>query len=303
MEISFKGVEYKSLAEMARKNTQDSEFIWALKEAGKSVLEGAVDTFFKTDREVADARETVQDLKDLEAAMKACYDNAKSIQDKAIEQKKQELADPKNCYISEKWTETPKVEMTDSGFEYCGDKRIETLKGVVTFINDLHNTIPLYTCVAMVPGPMSVSVKSFAKEIMSGSYRDTGRTESSSTSSAIGGSLLLLGGGVKSMNSKSITQNDAVGSVSYQKTSTDERVMPAIMDLTSRLDEMKLNEKPDALLAADFKITGTLAKEKKGWFRLGAKTVPATASDRNCGQVIAEHIWLPETGVSSYAGN
>lgn len=314
MELTFKGVQYKSLAEMTRKNPQDDEFCSALQETGKNILDNAVDVFFKPDREIYEAKKAVEDMKDLEFAMKSCYENARKNQDEAINATKDEMKKPESFKY-----DLGKVEIHPYGIDYfdykgrilassnqkivCSsdldqdDLRDKALNGIGSFINDLHTVLPLYTCVAMVPGPMSLSVKNFAKEILEGSINDKSRAQSSSQSQGLKGSLLLLGGAVNAASSESYSQNDVEGKLSYQKTTTDERVMPALMDLRSRLDEMKMKETLDYTLITRYDIKGEVVLKgtfgKKGPYCGGAhKDVKSN--------IKTEHIWLPETGSSSF---
>ena len=78
MELNYGSNTYRSLTEFAGQSVQNREFARTMGEKGGEIIDKAIDTFFKADRELVDARTSINELKDLEKAMKACMDKVKA---------------------------------------------------------------------------------------------------------------------------------------------------------------------------------------------------------------------------------
>lgn len=102
----------------------------------------------------------------------------------------------------------------------------------------LEQVAPLYACVAMVPGEMSSTVKNHAKEVFEA--QQSARSSSSIQGSELKGSLLTLGMSETTVEGSS--HSESQGSMKYETTTTDERIMPKLHRLRVKLDQMQISE-------------------------------------------------------------
>ena len=291
MKVTHKGVNYKSLAEMAGKVRHDKDFLGTFREKGVGILDNAVDVFFKSDREVEDARMAIEDLKDLERAMKACKvktdKTRESNQGKArekmgvIKETGEGLRGPEEEKLNNVESFSKRGHIIKDGRRVYGEEKVKGLsrggwlsvkpdgmKGVLNFIKDLHEVLPLYTCVTMVPGPMSVTVKNFAKETMKMKSKETGHSESHSASSGTAVGLLPLGAAVYDSASSDISEINKSSNMFFQKVTTDERIIPTLMDLRTRMEEMETKDSTTGEILAESRAMEyeTVLRKKKGLF-------------------------------------
>jgi len=313
MQVNYNNNTYKSLTEMAKKSPQDRKFMESFREKSIGILDNAVDVFFKSDREESEGRVAINDLMDLESAMRACAEWArkKTAENKGIIEKK---AEDNNYQLEKGKTEIVENQeikghygnvKLERGKIVTGDEKVmyslpyqsdlDKMEGIEKFINDLHQVLPLYTCVAMVPGPISVTVKNMAQETLKSS-------EASSSYSYEESQTLFSSSASRSISSSS---SETTG----EKKSADERVIPGLMDLKARLEEMEVVKGKEGNLFARSDVENFQTIERRTFPVFGKKvdvdiSVYKGQQDRPLEKAEYEpaHVWLPGDGTGTLRG-
>ncbi|MBI3929029.1 MAG: hypothetical protein HY319_26030 [Armatimonadetes bacterium] len=246
---------FASLAEMARKAPLDEVFSQTLKEKGIEVLDQALDTFYDPARDVRQARTAVKDLEDLEDAFKALTQRP----EKAFLEDEKRLEElRRNAHLepaSEHKTESGRVIEAPEEIQGGFVTRSHEPDHLDQFIKDLHHVSPLYQMVAMIPGPMSLTVKDFAREVLVATHQSLSAAAQESDSTSRAFSLLLLGGQSSSHDASAVAASSSEGQVQAEKISIDERVVPVLRDLKDRLKELALRPAVQTELTASRWIT------------------------------------------------
>jgi hypothetical protein len=236
------------------------EFKEALAKDGTAILDNALDTFFKVDREVSDGRNALDGLSELKRALHTRIERDKDETTTNLQNARTRLErlesgqDPEYALRD---AEIEKLQNIEPRFGRQYDNRKYLNKGLIgsgelrweresakvvkptdlppngmsRFVKDLVGVQALFAAVAMVPGPMSASVKSVVKQTLTRESRYSSRESHEESASAVG--LLPLG----LYGSQSSGQSTASGHSSTRaETSTvDERVVPVLLDLKERL--------------------------------------------------------------------
>jgi hypothetical protein len=228
-----------SILEYCKATPVSPQFVETLKGKANEVLENAVETFFKPDREPEEGARAYNDLCDLQSGLR-------SLMKDAVLSRRQNLKEARR--------DAKKLDSSPHRVAVHAPK--DTNTGLSKIVKDLHQMLPVYACVALPPGPLSASLKNTAKEFFDYAHQAQAKSESSHSSeaSAIGASAAasfattLFGGSQSSGESifrsraSSQGQSYATGSESASAsggTSTaDERVMPMLHDLRYRVSEM-----------------------------------------------------------------
>lgn len=307
-------VNSKALLIAAREGSAEN-FAQALRETGTAVLGNAVETFCKMDREGEQGAMAVEQLKDLKNAI------ISHLKAQETELKKNETnASSLKREVSEGTHPTHKLrparteELTNAlagdGLTYQYLRRsdekesavlhlpqVDDMSGLKQFLADLTGVQGLFTAAVMLPGPLALSVKTFAKEI--------GNSQFSSSASASGSSFSK--GFIRRSASEHQESSQTQGSSQYEKVTIDERVVPVLTELQDRLQQASVLPPSRGYLSADYHRAEYAGRES--FFTITHDTsVFRTYSDSNRLQrkleefaFQPERVRLPKTSISDFA--
>lgn len=311
-------VNSSQLLKVAREGSAQ-EFAHALRETGQAILANSIETFCQMDRESQQGLASVQQLKDLKNSIIASLE--RDTQGRAANLAAGENlreATAQGTHPQHK-LEGTKVEVVNNvaSLAYKGGTVYETLqrtfkpesavlhnptvdemKGVKAFLADLNSVMGLYTAAVMIPGPLALSVKNFAKEVADGHF------QASSTASGVSASRGFL----RRSSSAFSEVSEAEGTQHYEKTTVDERVVPVLTELQDRLAQVSVVPASEASLSADRHFEEH--QGKKNWIlpgmnfenRISHSYYESERLRRPLEKVPfqPEHIRLPETSISDF---
>lgn len=299
------------LSKLARESASfGREFTDTLRSEGLKTLKAAEDILVLNHSADFDSGlEVVESLRDLRSSLMVVYDRvedggqanlkeAKAYKeslrpgDGVLREAEQVPQPPKDGYDSVvKHLRSEKTKLNVPSGRAAG------LAGLGAFIKDLTGVIGVSAAAAALPpGPMSVSVGSFAKEQAS----SQSQSRFSGRSSGYRESLLSHGGHSSSISGSSESNSD------YSKVSTDERILGVIDDLKLRLEQMGTHDATKMELTATrgWEVTGH--KDRKFWFdkdqvlsNSGYKR-PSESRVLEEREYHMEHPKLPLTGIIDY---
>lgn len=321
------------LIKLAREGGAE-DFAIALREEGTSVMDRALETFFKMDREAEDAQAAIAGMQDLKKSLMTYIDRdaqelelnrkaASSLQERIVSGEEPALklaaaevqtlrnAEPiwGVCSSENHLLKDGRIEDGERRLTQETPHRIETgvssLSGLKRFLRDLSSVQGLYAAVAMVPGPLSASVKSVAKELMTAKADFSASSQSSEVHGGVG--LLPLG----AFRGRTSGASNAQGSASaeFERSTVDERVVPVLMDLRDRLEQAEVEDGGKGKIMA--KRTGVeFARETRKRLFRAPKVETKKISYRSDNslpsrrvtdyELQSDRVRLPLTGVSDF---
>lgn len=342
--------QYSSLKDFAaHAPRQDKAFAEQLGTAGQQIVDTAIRTYRDGNRTPEQADRSVADLTDLERAMKALID--RTISERAANNAAltARIADanangvtrgelkPGSTEDLHNTTQmsVPGYSAIGSGYWSGSPAQIEkgtrtwtaevvsgsmpaddAMAGIRKFIKDLHDVSGLYAAAVSVPGPATLTVANFAREEASASVHQSSSASVSGSSQSHGNVLLGLlasGGGSSQMSGSSASRTD--GQYTYDRTSTDERLIPQMRDLADRLDQIAVVPAAPAQMTAKQGVSETRVVTEHHVFKTTERTEPlhfvrggGSGDDvayvsRSFGTMPGEpeHVSVPLTGVSNYS--
>lgn len=316
------------LVRVAREGTAE-QYVATLKETGSAVLGNALEVFSKMDRETEEGRISVDQLKDLKNSLIAHIDrNQKATQANEVQLKADVQAVNAGSHPSVKLAGAKTEELTNEasqlkkgGPAYANLKRevsaqealvnapeVDAMSGAKKFLADLTAVQGIFAAAALVPGPLSLTVKNVAKELYSSQSQTSGSVSGSSQASGAGVSLLALGAGGFSSESNFSGQVNSQSGARYEKVTLDERIIPVLGELQDRLSQATVVPATQGIIEGRHNVTET--EGKSGIFGgMKFKTEIATTVsyyDHRIKTTLASqefqpaHVRLPETSISDY---
>lgn len=247
-------IDSKCLIQVAREGNA-GQFAKTLEETGTAVLSNAIETFCKVDRETTQGEESVRQLSDLKSAIalairrndETTKANRASASQRAFQinqgevpqypLKKASVVDLHNAKSDLKCGreyELLRREFSAEAATVHAPKPSE-LSGLQQFLVDLNSIQGLYTAAVMVPGPLSLTVKNFARETADSQAKSFSHFTSDASSDRLFGS-----GQATAQGSSESSQSSH-----YEKTTVDERVIPMLSELRERLAQASVvSEQP-----------------------------------------------------------
>lgn len=305
-----------NLTELARKARKfDTEFTETLREEGTRNLNAAEDLLVVNHTtDVESGMAVVTELRDLRSSLMTVYD--RSIKDSKANLFQAEeyagkldteggLKEPESKKLDQHRrlnsfdTVTREYEAETAGVE-VREHEPRGLTGIGKFIQDLTQVISVATAAAALPpGPMAVSVGSFAREDSSSSAdsRFSGRLD--------GGSWGLLSGGHIEGSVSGTSHSES----NYKKVSTDERMLAMIDDLRLRLDQMGVHDEVPLEVRGERHFKDIGFKDRK----IFSDRIEVVGSSRNYRGTpefrtleerphIVSHPKIPNSGMENYRG-
>ncbi len=345
------GSSYSSLKDFAVRAPINQEYADTLREQGQHVIQDALDIYANPERSIEQGRAAGERLTDLERAMKAVVDrntdgiahNEQLIGAKVGRFNNHEVVDGKSLQgpAQEPVENSPQTQVPGyntynvqvaKGRRVWGAEKAaaanpakDAMEGVRAFIRDLHNVAGLYAAAVAIPGPAAVSVATFAREHADGQAQSSGTSTFSGASSSHSEKLLgLLGSSDAGSRMSGASVSSSSSGFSYDKTATDERIVPVMRDLVERLDQARISPatqstiqglRPLQEFRTDFKTTttGFLHKEthqvengetQLTWIPIsgggyGSREVqfPRALSQE---EYQPARLYVPQTGISNY---
>jgi hypothetical protein len=236
---------YSSLNEMMRKAPLTQETVSEFRDRALQAVDHAVDIFFQPDREVADGKKAYDQLSDVERALRSYQGRF----ERESQQVNQELQAKMGAIAVKDFRGS--VGKTDSllpdgkplevGFREVNSsyprmsqemRDIRPEQGRVgALIAKMSEVLPLYGSVAMVPGPLAVSLKDHLKESLQ--WKNEGSSAQFSSAEEEAYRLLTLSAAKKEVRSSASSSSREEGRM---ETSTiDERVMPGLHEIRTSL--------------------------------------------------------------------
>ena len=275
--------QYLTLNDMMRKVPLNAETVAEFRDKALQAVDHAIDTFFKPEREVAEGKQAYDQLSDVERALRFCQGRfqgeSKKVQTDFEAERAKLTADSFKGDVGQ----TPSVlpggkpltqgyrEITYSQNRVSGQTNIqEEQRHVGNVIQKMSELLPLYASVAMVPGPLSVSLKDHLKQSLQWSTKSDSQTKSSMQEESY--RLFTLSAGKKVISSSSSSHGENKGK--EETVTVDERVMPGLHEIRSAIT--RLGFTPGEI--GEFSAHQTVAEYEKstvtqGWFVKSEKTV------------------------------
>ncbi len=202
------------------------------------VVDNAIDVFFEPEREVADGKAAYDQLTDLQRALQA-YTTRITREQKGLHEAfyaaATEAAGQGHPYGEFEVGETPSLvpdgKPLKNGFRLVSSARAERVRAPEMNMEQygelaqrMSSVLPLYGSVAMVPGPLAVSLKDHLKETLQWSSSSQASSQSSAEQETF--RLLTLSAGKKRVSSSGSSSSSEKGELS--RTTADERIMPGL---------------------------------------------------------------------------
>jgi hypothetical protein len=232
------------------KTATAEEMCTALQEDGVAILDNALSVFCDPDRTIQSGQGAVDDLIDLKRSLAQAQRTNEMRVDSAEENLKarmESIQQGKDPEVSLRGASVEKLQHARPDWvpekQFVGVRRVwseeklEESDGVNRasfsdhhkFIRDLAAIQGLYAAVAMIPGPISASVKTVPKESLTAGTSSQAELSSS-------GSSLAMGIPFVSMSKESTTfRHNAEGNLETTRSTVDEKVIPRLLELKERL--------------------------------------------------------------------
>ena len=235
---------YSNLNEMVRKAPMNAETIAQFRDRALQAVDQAIDTFFQPDREVADGKKAYDELSDVERALRSyqsrfqreSQEAEKNVSAEAAKLKGENFEGPVGATSSMLPDGKPlqdgfrRVSSYSPNVSRLSDLSEET-QSMKALIAQMSEVLPLYGSVAMVPGPLAVSLKDHLKQSLQ--WKTESNSFSSSSAEEEAYRLVTLSAGKKSIQSRSSSSRQEEGRL--ETTTIDERVMPGLHDIRASL--------------------------------------------------------------------
>lgn len=274
--------QFKSLVEFARKAPMDENYTKTIRDSALGAVDQAIDTFFQSDREVSVGEKAYNDLTDVQLAFKTIKSRTRG-QMKANASEAEFTADIIALPHKTTVDKTGETDRSRYGRDFiAGIETTQYTKAVVApprapsfqphddMSKLMDQVLPLYASVAMVPGPLSVSMKDQIQTLVEFGGNSQARGSSSQSSEALG----LMGYSQSSSSSSFRASSRHSGFA--QSMTVDERVMPQLQKMKRLIKGLATTEPVDANIVAKGQITnqGQLRRtESTGFLGLSSKEV------------------------------
>lgn len=226
------------LTDMMRKAPLNRQTVEQYRNQALQVVDNAIDVFFKPEREVAEGKAAYDQLTDLERSLRAYTQRVGGESRGMVEafhtaQREKGKLKPSQGEVGATASLLPEGRALKNGFRevgYAGPTHEplpsldRPLDAVTHLAHQMNSVLPLYGSVAMVPGPLSVSLKDHLKETLQWSAQ--GQSSSQSHAETETFRLLTLSAGKKRVSSSSVASSSEKGQATT--TTADERVMPGL---------------------------------------------------------------------------
>lgn len=238
---------YSSLTDMARNAPMTRETVNQFRDRALQTVDGAIDTFFHPEREVKEGKEAYDKLTDLERALRVyggrysdeCKDlysqfsSAVTAAGGHQEGSRKQVGATASMLPDGKALNNGYREVSvDIGLGYnnLSSVRHDTnpeLARLQAITQKMSDVLPLFGSVAMVPGPLSASLKDTIKQSLQWSAQSTTVSQASVEKETL--RLLTLGYGQS--KSTSVGSSSVKSEGKAESMTADERVMPGLHDI------------------------------------------------------------------------
>lgn len=236
-----------SLTSLIKTMPMDEEHVLAFRGRAMQALDLAVDVFFKPEREVAEGKKAYDQLTDVESALRAYQGRLRRDVGATADRLKEEGPDWKAPEARTELVDNqPSVlpdgkpigrgqrnyfagqvlrpELTDVAYE-----QKEKLANALVKMGEV---LPLYASVAMVPGPLSVSLKDHLHQSRQWNSQSQASSHRDFQEESV--RLLTLSAGRKTVRESSASSSEGAGQ--SESVTVDERVMSGLQAIRGTLD-------------------------------------------------------------------
>lgn len=292
---------YSSLTEMARKAPMTPQTVQQFRNAALQTVDHAIDVFFKPEREVAEGKSAYDAMTDLERSLRA-YSNRlqgettvlnqqfdEKIKELTVETKKEEHVQGESLLPDGKPLKDG-TRTTTPAYNYNrGEGKVDVeVSHIKNLVEKMGSVLPLYGSVAMVPGPLSVSLKDHIKETMK--YSLQGHAESRSTMEQESFRLLTLSAGKKQVTT--VNRSDVNAGAKSETTTIDERVMPGMHDIRTAIAGLGFSKAQDQKYSVRQEVVECDRRQETQGMLWWKKEV-TVLDPVNRGQAVAYEVSLP----------
>jgi hypothetical protein len=261
---------FSNLNEMMRKAPLDAPTVSKFRNQALLAVDQAIDTFFKPEREVAEGKEAYDQLSDVERALRSYQSRFQNESKQVLANSRDQvnkLSDQSKSFrgdVGETASLLPEGKSLKNGFRQVSPGYLRAPEppstayeqaDIGSIVKEMSQVLPLYASVAMVPGPLSVSLKDHIKQSLQWSTRSSSQSQSNMQEEAF--RLLTLSASKKTVHSASGSQSQSQGKA--ETTTADERVLPGLHAIRSAIT--KLGYAPE--IKAKFKQTTSVTEWEK----------------------------------------
>lgn len=227
-----------TLTETMRRAPLNQKTVELFRNQALKVVDNAIDVFFEPEREVADGKAAYDQLTDLQRSLQAYTTRITGEQEKlhqafyaATKEAAGQGHEPGRFDVGEAPSLVPDGKPLKDGYREVWDVRTDRVRPLEMNMEQygelaqkMSSVLPLYGSVAMVPGPLAVSLKDHLKETLQWSSSSQASSQSSAEQETF--RLLTLSAGKKQVRSSGSSSASEKGEMS--RTTADERIMPGL---------------------------------------------------------------------------
>lgn len=240
---------YANLNEMMRKAPLNAETVKQFRNEALLAVDQAIDIFFKPEREVSEGKEAYNKLSDVERALRS-YQGRFKAESEATKHKFQAIAEQCKGFenfrgdVGKTASILPEGKPLEDGYRVVeAESRVkygklsnisEDQNHITQVVQQMSQVLPLYGSVAMVPGPLSVSLKDHIKESLQWSIKSESQSYRNMQEEAY--RLLTLSHSKETTVSSSFSSSESSGK--QETITTDERVIPELHGIREALSSL-----------------------------------------------------------------
>lgn len=237
---------YTNLNEMMRKAPLNADTVKQFRNEALLAVDQAIDTFFKPEREVSEGKLAYDKLSDVERALRS-YQGRFQAERQTTKDKFKATAEKSEGFeqfqgdVGQTASILPRGKSLQDGHRVVEPQSYvvygelpaisEDQNQLAQVVQRMSQVLPLYGSVAMVPGPLSVSLKDHIKESLQWSIKSESQSQRSMHQEAY--RLLTLSHSKTSSGSVSHSSSESSGK--QETVTVDERVLPELHGIREAL--------------------------------------------------------------------
>lgn len=238
---------FPNLNEMMRKAPLNPETVNQFRDQALQSIDHAIDTFFKPEREVAEGKQAYDKLVDVQRALRS-YQSRFQSESQQVSSEFQKISHSleKRDFdgdVGESPSLLPDGKPLKDGHRTVrtGEVRVNDRRDIsdeqgriAKVVAKMGEVLPSYGSVAMVPGPLSLSLKDHIKESLQWSIKGESQTNTNMQEEAY--RLLTLSHSKKSVHAGSSSSSESSGK--QETTTVDERVLPGLHEIRAAISQL-----------------------------------------------------------------
>lgn len=237
----------QNLNTMMRKAPLNEKTVSKFRDQALQTIDDAIDTFFKPEREVSEGKAAYDKLTELQGALRSYQGRFQSESKKVDKNYKKTVNEgtlkSSRDNVGKTDSLLPDGKPLENGVRDIDRARINHPRrpdirheqdAITQVLSKMGDVLPLFGSVAMVPGPLSVSLKDHIKETLQWSFKSSSSSQTNMNEEAF--RLLTLSASKKKVTGYSSSKSENSGSA--ETMTVDERVMPGLHEIRSSIAQM-----------------------------------------------------------------